>query len=589
MRKLKRSLRSPLTRALTLAGAGGGFDPSSLGTRLQWWYEAADASTLGQTSAGPSAVAALDPIGYIADKSGKGRTLTQATAGNRIKLNVDGSGRPYFYFDGTKTIRLDAASFNLSAETEVTVFMAAFVDATDAVTKIPYYFKPAGGGGHFTASANAANGTVSTGVATPNSLSYAANTTRVYAYHHAPGATNATRKAYLVMDGRKWGNSRIADVAPHAFGTGPLQFGGWSSGSLAWEGGIYAMLAVSGPITDAEAANITGYLAGLSPAVSPAPYNPLYFSHSNDWFAETANIGPAAQAFSALYYDTAATSVDITYYAQGAVSGYVNLALYIDGVFQNEIVPSAYGAFTTTTVALPAGSKRVCIVNSAMSGNLGSVYSVGTVVSNVVFNAPATPYEYPTTGRVLIYGDSVSTGGHATPLTQNAYVMRLRGMTTTDISLYGTSGRGFKIDYDWPGTVGGRLGFVDIIRGYNPAVLWMAMGVNDYGQAAWSAASFGTAYAATLDALHAALPSLQIYAQSPLNPAYGATPNAQGSTLQDYCDAVQAACVGRAWCTFVAGSSIITSPGTELTDGVHPNNAGNLTYANYIKSALSLP
>ena len=134
--------------ALTAPGIGGGaapYDPAELGARLAFWYASNDPATLGQTSSGVSAVAALDPLGYIGDKSGNARHLTQATSAKRIKLNVDGEGRPYFYFDGTKDISLDSASFDLSAHTKLTVFFAGAPDALDGVYKIPFYRKPAGG------------------------------------------------------------------------------------------------------------------------------------------------------------------------------------------------------------------------------------------------------------------------------------------------------------------------------------------------------------------------------------------------------------------------------------------------------------
>lgn len=590
---------SAIASAIGSALAGGGvaaFDPATMGSRLAFWWTAADADTLGQTSAGPSAVADLDPVGYIADKSSHGRNLTQATSAKRIKINTDGNGRRYFYFDGTKSISLDTADIDMSAHTKLTVFFAGFVDSTDAVYKVPFYRSPGGGAGSMAMLVNAATSTGrvtgSTGQIDTGGVPI---TTTVELYHaeYDFAQTKGIRRARVTKNGAEWPVVRSSGTEPQAagnLGTGLLRFGDWGAANFSWEGGIYAMLGVTGDLSDEDYDNIADYFASVAGTETGISTERLVFSHANEWRNENSVPGyaPNAFAYSTLYYDTAATSVDVSYYCHGVIANYVSLGIYVDGVYHSQITPSGSGA-ATATVSLPAGSKRVAIVNSAMSGNTAGVYGTGTQVTGVAFNAAAAKYAYPTAGGMLVYGDSVSTGGHASPLVQNAWVMRLRGMTTAGISLYGESGRSFKTDYDNPGTVvGTRSSFVEIVKGYNPAKLWMAMGVNDYGQANWTASAFGTAYAATLDALHAALPSLQIYAQSPLNPAYGSTPNALGDTLQEYCDAIQTACTGRGWVTYVDGSTIITDTAGELTDGVHPNNTGNATYAAFVAAELGL-
>lgn len=75
-------------------------DPSTL--TLDAWYDPSDLSTLKQNSDGTGAVTtAGDPVGYMADKSGNGRHLLQATSGSRPTYQVDSNGKPYLLFDGT--------------------------------------------------------------------------------------------------------------------------------------------------------------------------------------------------------------------------------------------------------------------------------------------------------------------------------------------------------------------------------------------------------------------------------------------------------------------------------------------------------
>lgn len=78
------------------------FTPASIGA-LAWW-DFSDLSTMFQNSNGTTAVAAdSDPIGYIADKSGNGLHLTQATAGLRPLYKTSG-GLGWGQFDGSDDV-----------------------------------------------------------------------------------------------------------------------------------------------------------------------------------------------------------------------------------------------------------------------------------------------------------------------------------------------------------------------------------------------------------------------------------------------------------------------------------------------------
>lgn len=590
---LHTTLFAPLGRTLTDPGVGGGaalVDPVDyFGSRLEWLYSAVNEAGLGATSAGPSTVTVGGPLGYIADESVHGRHLTQANTAKRIKLGEDGAGNRVFYFDGNKDISLDTASIDLSAQTKLSIFFAGRVASTSGVYKVPYYLNPAGAGvaqlingtyvGALLHNGIQSHGTATAGVTTSPAI---------YEQICEPAHRRPMHATRVVIDGKRWEVQRNSLTDPAtpggAFSPGPLRFGDWGAAPFAFEGDINVFMAVSGDISDADREVILAYIASKSAVTYPQIYDPLNFNYANDYLSIDSHYGFSAYCYSALDYDTAATSVVVDYYNQGVIGGYVSLGVYVNGVYHSEIAPPGAGA-NAATVSLPPGSKRVSIFNSAASGNGAGVYAVQSNIRNITFNAPATSVAAPT--DLLVYGDSVATGGHGSPLVQHAWPLLLRYQYGRDVAVYAESGRSFKTDYDHVSYGSGfRDPFVETVRGYSPAALWMAMGVNDYGQAAWNAVVFGIAYAATLDALHTALPSLHIYAQSPLNPAAGAAANAVGSTLQDYCNAIQAACVGRAWVTYVNGATIITSPGTELTDGVHPNNAGNATYAAFADALL---
>lgn len=107
---LSRSLSSPLGKS---AGAAA-FDPLSLSPHV--WYDFSDITTLLQASGGAAVTADGDPIGYVADKSGNTRHLTQGSPGAKptYKTNVK-NGLSVARFDGGDA--LIKTGFSLSQPT----------------------------------------------------------------------------------------------------------------------------------------------------------------------------------------------------------------------------------------------------------------------------------------------------------------------------------------------------------------------------------------------------------------------------------------------------------------------------------------
>lgn len=590
---------NPMLSPKFLRRGGSSFDFATLGTRVLGHYSARDTVTLGPTDAGPGAIVAGGQLGYVADKSPNGLHLRRVTSGQRIKYALDGNGRPCFFFDGTKNISLQSAAINWASHSKITVFLVVSVDATDAALKIPFYFKPESSAGSFTALASNSkmqsrlhNGTNQHEIT--KATGAVSTSPKVYAFTFVPGARRQHDAAAFSIDNVEWDKTResvtdAAGVTGGTFGTGTLQLGNWGSNNFAWEGNIYELILVAGDLSEAEFEGITKHCGDIIAAPYPPTYKRLQFSHANDYRKVDSLDGWNAYAYSTLYYDTAATSVDIEYHCSGVIANYVNIGIEIDGEYFTQVVPPGAGVFTAT-VALPPGSKRVGIMNSACSGNSnGPGAEVSSRIRNVVFNGPSTPHIVAAAAKLLIYGDSVATGGHGYPILQNAWPLILRRtVADVDVSVYAESSRTFKTDYESVGFGGGlRDSFVEIVRGYNPQMLIMAIGINDYGLAQWNATAFGVAYAQMLDNLHTALPDMSIACQSPLNGAHGTAPNAVGSTLQDYRDVIEAACVGREdWAFYIDGRDIITNAAAELTDGVHPNVAGNIAYAAFIAGNL---
>jgi hypothetical protein len=116
-------------RMRAAAGNSGEWTPTNLGSTLKAWWDVSDLSTLFQNSDGTTAVAADgDPVGYIADKSGNGFHLTQATSGSRPTYKTS-SGLHWLDFDGTSDF-IKSANGDLNLPT-LSILMA---------------FRPEGGG-----------------------------------------------------------------------------------------------------------------------------------------------------------------------------------------------------------------------------------------------------------------------------------------------------------------------------------------------------------------------------------------------------------------------------------------------------------
>jgi len=105
-----------------LRPTASGFDPRRI-AGLEAWFDASDLSTMAQNSNGTTAATATsDPVGYWADKSGKGRHAKQTTNNNRPTVQLaDKNGRAGLDFDGSN----DFFVCDPGANYGITYFIAA--------------------------------------------------------------------------------------------------------------------------------------------------------------------------------------------------------------------------------------------------------------------------------------------------------------------------------------------------------------------------------------------------------------------------------------------------------------------------------
>jgi lysophospholipase L1-like esterase len=564
-------------------GGGATFDPLSRFEAGEEGvlFDPSDLSTLFQDAAGTVPVTATgQTVKRINDRSGRGHHVANAAA--NWTLQNDGVNN-YLQTDGA--VRLDATAFAWGSD-KLTFFGAIkadtgglskhfcwfggpFVTASWAVETniggLLLYRRGSGAfGGRYTASIGTATSVIS-GVA------------------DLSGATQATENPFLRVDGVQptLTNAGTADTGGGNFGTQLLSLGG----STTWfTGRIYAFGAVNTASTQTQLEDLERWCASKSGVTVPFESAPApSFLDTGAVVQESGYV--RSSAFSRASYQTAATKILVTLQspARTSLSTMIQLGVYVDGVFQEAILPTSTAAMSQI-VNLPAGTKTVDFVGGLQTAPAQAVPALGTYFVGASANAAMTVLTPTPTNRLLIYGDSIAVGANADTPPQAGWGVLVRNAYAPDSVAFEAFGfRSLALDAD---TAPKRAALVSTLAAYSPARIWLAIGTNDYGLNKWTAANFQTAYAALLDDLHAALPSALIYAQTPLVRTTE-TANSLGDTLGAYRTAISNAVSTRtAYTTLVDGTAILTTG--DLADGVHPTTAGHAIYAAYVETVLGI-
>lgn len=301
-----------------------------------------------------------------------------------------------------------------------------------------------------------------------------------------------------------------------------------------------------------------------------------YSTVLDNWYEQSS-------AFARAVFTTDATSMIVETFCTlyGTSPTYASVGVRVDGadVATGACVrPGVNGAL----VSLPAGSKTVEVI-AGLQSKSGTLVT-GTYLRRIWLDSAASFARVApsVTNRLLIYGDSIAVGQAASSPALNSWGALLRALRgNVAFEAWGTR----SLNDDCVDATA-RGAFVTRLASYTPSTIWLAIGTNDYGLNKWTAASFGTAYAALLDDLHTALPSATIYCQTPITRTTE-TANAGGSTLGNYRTQIATAQSTRSgYATLVDGSAILTS--LDLADGIHPTTAGHAKYYAAVKTVLGL-
>lgn len=334
-----------------------------------------------------------------------------------------------------------------------------------------------------------------------------------------------------------------------------------------------------------------------------AAANTLWYNARDENFYYDYEFRESPGAEMVLDTDATSMAVETEDDDTGTPSAQMSVVVLVNGrAYRTITAGGSGGAYYSQffNVTLPPGMKRVEIVSGAagdtQAGFLNNNNRRGHYLQAAYLPAAATSYVVPppaSTGRTLvIYGDSIGMGFYATYPLEQGWFQHLRHWFAGAVDLEDWSGRSvyFDLEANSPSDAGvdyyipSLQSIVNHIAAVHPTDIWCQLGVNDYLNANWTAVNFGTAYAATLDALHARLPSAQIYVQTLTNTQEESTANAQGDLPSAFRTQQTNACNARSWCILVDGTTMF--PSSCLIDGVHPAGDCEIGYARAVLSIL---
>jgi lysophospholipase L1-like esterase len=332
------------------------------------------------------------------------------------------------------------------------------------------------------------------------------------------------------------------------------------------------------------------------PANYYSPVNDTYFAYTNCMVQEGA-VGTVTP------YDGTIPSATYLNYSGHTPVRISGPAIFVNGKLYNYYAVEGSDQAKTVqyvSAVLPTGTKTVEVMmpgQGTYSPFDPSVRRSGTYLRAVYFPA-ATTTELPsttvTTGSALFIHDSILSGFNIGSNAQNNVWM----MKTQRDSTYGFTGEIFSEGY------AGRIlhtdtqtptlleAFAQKLNNFHVSKYWFQIGVNDYGFDT-PLPNFYTEYKTLVDRLKAlGTTSTKIYIQS-TGPEVFEGSNSEtysddglsttGPVANDFRDIQRAIANNRSFCEYVDFEKLFDKTPVNLSDGIHPTDAGNIAYANGIK------
>lgn len=519
-------------------------------------------------------------VAAVSDLSGNGNHLTQATVLKQPKISDFGSKRG-ITLDGVDDALL-RASVDLTGATSFTLLIAIRYYGTNLGMPLEFGSSPYTGSGGFGVYCNNGSPTLGSGIGTLQTAYSFLNCPQglegqlsVMAVTFKPLASTLTGRQDIRLNGvdvAEVNASSVGTPTTSLFTVSGLYLGGRTASSYFAKCDLFGVIGIARELTPQEmAASEAWLMQRLPPAMNKVR---RYFDiHGSLTRADQAAYIDA-DAFSYAEFSTEATAIEVESYTTMAslFPALADIGMVVDGQFYQRISHSADGT-QKATVSLPIGTKVIRVVNGPQArenGTPGEAWR-GTWFKSFAADAPLRTT--PNGECLFVYGDSIATGAWAMDTQQNAWIPRVRkalGIRVVSKAI------GSQTLNDDCATLAAARDFADQIARAAPTKIWLAIGTNDFGLSRWSAADFGAAYGNLLDAIRELMPSVKIYAQTPIwRPEPG---------IATYRSAIAAACVARSLVVLVDG--LLMVPQSQISDSLHPNTLGHESYANSVVTII---
>ena len=250
--------------ALKRAGTWPSVAPGGVGSGLQLWLDASDASTLYDATTGGSLVAADGSVARWEDKSGNGRHATQSAAGARpIRRTSALNGRQALEFDGSNDALLTSVAL-FSNKTSLSWFAVVKNDDSGNNNRAVFGERVSGNdGGLFFLKLGATNILYSRGSANAStrvdvSESVSFPTTPLLASMVTTSATGTARRNGVSAGTNTTTTANVAYLNKTAIGNSIADDGELSV--LWWDGLIAELIVYDSALPDTDRAAVEAYL-----------------------------------------------------------------------------------------------------------------------------------------------------------------------------------------------------------------------------------------------------------------------------------------------------------------------------------------
>lgn len=253
------------------------------------------------------------------------------------------------------------------------------------------------------------------------------------------------------------------------------------------------------------------------------------------------------------------------------------VAVYVDGVYYTNLVPTANGV-TPFPVSLDGAAHAVDLYNGYQQNTTTGVN--GTYVTAVGGKGVSFRQVIPRSDRALAFYDNSQSSMLSSPAGQLSFVARTRAVFPGRVALEAWGGRRLADDAGASGRTGlGSINnlaarLVAMVAGASQRQIFMLIGVNDWGNGPWNNATFATNYSALLDQIHALDAGVTVYSSTFLISSNEAGAGFDGATKPTWRTAVAATASGRSWVVPVVGTNLMAAGGL-AGDGLHPTTVGH--------------